>query len=95
MHYLKKVLFWIIVAGAIYFLLSTHFIIIGKSVKLLKKSSLTLNYTIYSTKGKSNKTILSVDELRRDGIGELLLEQGLISEEELENLTTLIEEGES
>ena len=78
----KKVTFFVIFGTAFYFLLSYHFIIIGNRVKLLKKSTYTLEYTIYSANGKSNKTILSVDHLRNDGIGELLKEEGLMSEEE-------------
>lgn len=95
MQYLKKLLIWVIAAGAAYFILSHHFILVDSSFKLLKKSNLTLNYTIFSTKGKTNKAILSIDELREDGIGELLLEAGRITEEELESLTALIEGGQS
>ena len=78
----KKVTLIIILLTAFYFLLNYHFIIIRNRVKLLKKSTYTLEYTIFSTKGKSNKTILSIDILREDGIGKLLKEEGLMSEEE-------------
>jgi len=53
-----------------------------RDIRLLKKSSFTLEYTIFSVKGKSNKAILAVDVLREDGIGELLIEEGLMTEEE-------------
>ncbi len=81
---LKRYAMWAILAGALYFLLSHHFIIVGNTVKLLKKSDLTLEYTFYSTKGKRVSTILDIEPLRQDGIGEILMDAGLISEEEYE-----------
>ncbi len=84
MHFLKKILIIAVLAGALYLLLGYHYIIIDKSVKMLKKSELTLKYTVFSTKAKSTDAILSIPELWRDGIGDLLLEEGKITEEELE-----------
>jgi len=93
---LKKKFTLLIIGGAIlYFLLGYHIIITGRGVgniRLLKKSTYTLEYTIFTTRGKSNKTILSKAALREDGIGELLKEEGLMSDEEealiLETLAT-------
>jgi len=83
---LKKKFTFLIIGGAIlYFLLSYHIVITGRGIgntRLLKKSTYTLKYTIFSTRGKSNKKILSIDALREDGIGELLKEEGLMSDEE-------------
>jgi hypothetical protein len=79
---LKKYLVWAVLAAILYGLLSYHFIIVGRSIKLLEKSELTLNYTIFSTRGKRIATIMSIDELREDGIGEILLDAGLMSESE-------------
>jgi len=79
---LKKYLIWAVLGAAFYGLLSYHFIIIGHSVNLLKKSELSLNYTFYSTNGKRNRTMMAIDELRDDGIGELLMEKGRMSEAE-------------
>lgn len=79
---LKRYLKWAILAGILYALLSYHFIIIGRTVKPLKKSELTLNYTFYSTKGKRISTIMDIDELREDGIGEILVDEGMMSESE-------------
>lgn len=84
MKFIKKVIFWGIIAGLAYVVLGYHFIIINNSVKFLKKSRYTLDYTIYSTHAKSNKTILAIDDLRNDGIGEILLDAGRIDEAELE-----------
>ena len=92
MKFRKKLLIWVIVGAVIYSLLSYHFIFVENTVKLLKKSSLTLNYTLFSTKGKTNESILSIDELREDGIGDLLVEAGRLTEEELEVLLSKIEE---
>lgn len=91
MTFFKKLLFWAAIAGTLYFFLSYHIIYIEKSVKLLKKSKLTLEYTIYSAELKNNRTILSVDMLREDGIGELLVEVGRMSQEEMESLMAQIE----
>jgi len=79
---LKKYLIWALLGGALYGTMSYHFVIVGRSVKFLRKSELTLNYTFYSTNGKRNKTIMAIDELRDDGIGELLMDTGRMSEAE-------------
>ncbi len=79
---LKKYLIWAVLAGILYGLLSYHVILVGKSIKVLEKSELTLNYTFYSTNGKRNSTIMSIDDLREDGIGEILVDSGLMSQEE-------------
>ena len=91
---LKKKFTFLIIGGAIlYFLLGYHIIITGRgigNIRLLKKSTYTLTYTIFSTRGKSNKKILSIDALREDGIGELLKEEGLMSEEEEELILEIL-----
>ena len=92
MHFFKKIVIFAIAGAALYFLLSYHFIFVRKNVKLLKKSSLTLNYTIFSVHGKSNEAILSIDALREDGIGDLLVEIGLMRESEKEQLEAKFEE---
>ena len=89
---LKKIAIWAIVIGIGYFILSNHFILVNSTVKLLKKSSLTLNYTFFNAKGKANKTILAIKELRDDGIGELLVEEGRMTEDELERLLEIYDE---
>jgi len=86
MRKFKKLIIIAVIGGILYFFLSYHIIIIGSGVRLLGKSSLTLNYTFFSTKGKTNESILSIDELRDDGIGDILFEEGHISEAELERL---------
>jgi len=83
MHFFKKIITFAVIAGILYLLLGYHYIILGNSTKMLKKSELTLKYTFFSTKGKSIDSILTVRELWDDGIGDLLLEEGKITEEEL------------
>jgi hypothetical protein len=91
----KKLTLLIIVAAVFYLVLSYHFIIIEgdiRQTRLLRKSAFTFKYMIFSTKGKSNKAILAIDILRENGIGDLLIEEGLMTEEEeiliLESLKT-------
>ncbi len=84
--FLKKIVILGLIVAAFYFLLAYHYIILDNwfPPKLLKKSELTLKYTVFSTKGKTVDALLSVPELWNDGIGDLLLEEGKITEEELE-----------
>ena len=81
---LKKLVIWAVILAFGYFILSHHFIFIGSDLQLLKKSRLTLEYTIFSTQGKSIESIMNVDDLRNDGIGRLLVEKGKITEDQLE-----------
>lgn len=83
---LKKKVTLLLIAGALlYFLMSYHIIIIEgniREIRLLKKSTFTLEYTFFSTKNKSNKYMLGIDILRENGLGELLIEEGLMTEAE-------------
>jgi hypothetical protein len=81
---LKKLIIWAVIIACGYFVLSHHFIFIGSEMRLLKKSHLTLEYTFFSTQGKSIESIMNVDDLRKDGIGKLLVEAGKITEEQLD-----------
>ncbi|MBE9573678.1 MAG: hypothetical protein IMF20_00930 [Proteobacteria bacterium] len=78
----RNLLLFVVLGAILYFLLSYHVILTNRSTLLLRKSTFTLQYTFFSTKGKSNKTILAIDALREDGIGDLLKKEGLMSEEE-------------
>ena len=92
MHFAKKVIVIAILGGILYALLAYHYIIIGNKVKLLKKSQLTLEYTIFSMKGKSVETALKIKQLWNDGIGDLLVKEGLMSKEKLEMYKDRMEE---
>jgi len=80
---LKKLVIWVVILVCGYFILSNHFVFIGSSLRVLKKSHLTLENTIFSTQGKSIESIMDVEDMRNDGIGELLVEKGLITEDKL------------
>jgi hypothetical protein len=81
---LKKLVIWGVILACAYFVLSTHFIFIGSDLRLLKKSHLTLENTVFSTQGKSIESIMNVDDLRNDGIGRLLVEKGKITDDQLD-----------
>jgi len=95
MKFGRKIIIWLFIGAAFYLLLGYHFIFVGGNVKFLKKSSLTLNYTFFSVRGKSNESILAIDDLRNDGIGDLLVEAGNMTEEEKERLMARYEDREN
>ena len=87
----------LIAAGiaVLYFFLSNHIIFDPNAddwtdidVYLLKKQELHLHYTFYSLSNKKPETIMAIDYLREDGIGELLVEIGMITETERSRLET-------
>lgn len=83
---IKQYIFFAIIAAICYFFLSHHIIYYEKSFYLLNKSNLTFSYTFYSIQKKKPATILKADPLREDGMGDLLVELGLLDEEEKEQL---------
>jgi hypothetical protein len=91
----KKKAFFLVVAGAVlYFFLSYHIIFIEgdlRNIRLLKKSSLDLNYIFFNTRGRTNKSMLSIDILRENGLGEILIEEGLMSEQEEQRILRELE----
>ena len=82
---LKQYLLIGAVGAALYFLMSTHIIFYGeeanfvKNIYLLKKSNLNLHYTFVSLNQQSPETIMKIKPLREDGIGELLVDLGMMS----------------
>ena len=94
MAFIKKIITIAVIAAVLYLLLGYHYILIDHSVKMLKKSSFTLQYTFFNTKGKEAGKILSIPELWDDGIGDLLLKEGKISKEKLELYKEKMEGGE-
>jgi hypothetical protein len=93
MPFWKKVVLWGSLATVLYIALSFHFVFFDwRNIKVLKKSELTLSYTFFSAQGKTNRVILKVEPLRRDGIADLLVEVGRMSEEQKEALLALYEE---
>jgi hypothetical protein len=93
MTFWKKIIVLGSLAAAFYIALSYHFIFFGwTNIKTLKKSELTLSYTFFSAQGKTNRVILAVEPLRNDGIADLLVEMGRMSEEQKEAFMALYEE---
>jgi hypothetical protein len=94
MHFLKKIIMLAVIITVGYFILGYHYIVIDNSIKPLKKSQYTLQYTFFSTKAKTTEAILSNKVLWNDGIGNLLVKEGKITEEELEAYKESLEETE-
>ena len=83
---IKQYILIAVLAVAAYFIMSNHFIFYGTSVHLLKKPSLHLHYTFFSIKDKKPGSIMKIDYLRDAGIGDLLVELGMIDQEQRSNL---------
>ena len=77
---IKQYILILVLAVAGYFIMDNHFIFNGINVHLLKKSSLHLHYTFYSIKQKKPNVIMKIDYLREAGIGDLLVDLGIIDE---------------
>ncbi|MGD9054598.1 MAG: hypothetical protein PVJ41_00715 [Desulfobacterales bacterium] len=77
----QYILIGILVAAG-YFVMNNHFIFYGTDVRFLKKTSMHLHYTFFSVKGKKPATIMEIDYLRDAGIGDLLVEMGVIDDEQ-------------
>jgi hypothetical protein len=84
---LKKYLLYAIIAGLLYMLLAYHFVYTGgenvnikNSFRMLKKEKLNLRYTFFSVQKKKPDTIMKIDVLREAGIGDILVEYGIITE---------------
>ncbi len=83
---IKQYLLIAVLAAAGYFIMNNHIIFYGSDVHLLKKNSLHLHYTFYSIKQKKPAVIMKIDYLREAGIGDLLVDLGIINEEEKSRL---------
>ena len=94
----SRIKFYLLMAalgGAGYFLLSHHVIFYGQeasviqNVYLLKKSKLNLHYTFFSLHQKKPDAVMKIRPLRENGIGDLLVQLGLLSEQEKSRLESL------
>ena len=78
-----------IVGYALYFVLTHHFIYLGMDIAILPKTELTLTHTLFSPGNRKEilykgiDSIIENEDLREAGIGELLVEKNLITEDEL------------
>ena len=89
-HRIKQLILLAILVSVGYFLLSNHIIYFGNGIKLLKKSKPTSAYTFVSIENKRAEDILKIEDLRNDGIGDLLVEIGKLSNEEKERLEYIV-----
>jgi hypothetical protein len=81
-----------IVLAIFFYLLSHHFVFFSlKSFDVLEKNQLTFRYTFFSMVDKTPEKVLKIDQLREAGVGELMVERGLISQEILDQLLRKIE----
>jgi hypothetical protein len=80
-----KTYFWFALAfGAFYFLLSHHIIFTSfTEYDLLKKEELTFKYTFFSLRQTTPEVALRADALRHAGLGELMVEKGMLTQERL------------
>ena len=79
---IKQYILIVVIAVAGYFVMDNHFIFYGTKIHLLKKTSLHLHYTFFSIKEKRPSSVMKIDYLRKAGIGNLLVELGMINEEQ-------------
>lgn len=81
---IKKYMLYGVIILAVYLLLAFHYIYVGgKDVRFLKKEKLNLKYTFFSLQSKPAQSILKIDVLRHAGIGDILVDIGMISEEQM------------
>jgi hypothetical protein len=89
---LKQYLLIGAVGAVLYFMMSTHIIFYGseanfvRNIYFLKKPKLNLHYTFVSLNQLSPESIMKIKPLREDGIGELLVEIGMLSAAERSRL---------
>jgi len=85
---IKQYLLIIILIGGFYYLLSHHFVFTSwSSFDILPKQELTLKYTFFSLKQANPEKVMRIDELRDAGIGDIMLENGMLS---LEKYNTIL-----
>ena len=75
-----KYIFIGILLGIGYFFSSYHIIIKDKNFYTLKKSYLTFEYTFFNITNRQPEDVMRIDLLREDGIGDLMVELGMLTE---------------
>ena len=73
-------------AAALYFVVENNFFIKKHGVYRLPKATLNLHDTFTSLDNKRPSTVLQNDELRDAGIGDLMVELGMLTEEKKNRL---------
>ena len=75
-------------------IMANHFIFEGHHIHLLKKTELNLHDTFISLHNKKPAVLMKNDRLREAGIGDLLVELGLLTEDEKFRLESKYQYGE-
>ena len=83
---LKQYLLIALAAATMYFVLDNHFVMKKNRFYLLQKTSLNLHDTFVSLDNKRPETIMENDYLRDAGIGDLLVELGMLTDEKKSQL---------
>jgi hypothetical protein len=86
MQRLKQYLLIALAAAALYFVMDNHFVMKKNRFYLLQKTSLNLNDTFVSLDNKRPETIMENDDLRDAGIGDLMVELGMLTDEKKSQL---------
>jgi hypothetical protein len=85
---LKQYLLIALAAAAVYFILDNHFVFQKHNVYLLQKTTLNLHDTFVSLDNKRPETIMENEDLRDAGIGDLMVELEMLTEERKQQLET-------
>ena len=83
---LKQYLLIALAAAAVYFILDNHFVFKANRVYLLQKTTLNLHDTFVSLDNKRPETIMESEDLRDAGIGDLMVELEMLTEEHKQQL---------
>ena len=83
---LKQYFLITLAAAALWFVMDNHFVFKKNRVHLLQKTSLNLHDTFVSLDNKRPETVMENDDLRDAGIGDLLVELGMLTEEKKSQL---------
>jgi hypothetical protein len=83
---LKQYMLIALAAAALYFVLDNHFVFQSYRIHLLPKTSLNLHDTFTSLDNKRPETVMENDNLRDAGIGDLLVELRLLTNEKKSRL---------
>ena len=85
---IKQYLLIGLAATVFYYILDNHYVVDGRDIYLLKKTSLHLHETFVSISNERPQTVLKNDILREAGIGELFVELEMMTEDEMNRLVS-------